>query len=862
MSNELENYFKGDELAQGVWKGKYAIEGETSPQQMHERMAKEFARVEDIYINEEKGKSKENLSEYGKIREDLSYEKILSFFEGFKNIVPQGSIMSTLGTDLIASLSNCWVVESPFDSYSGIHKTDGDLIGYYKRRGGCGADISNLRPSGTKTNNTAKSSTGAVSFMSRFSNTTREVAMNGRRGALMLSIDINHPDVMDFIKIKRDLTKVTGANISVRIRDEFMRAVEANEDYILRFPCNTDDWAIASDGTYELPYNELVRTDIGETKYVKRIKAKEYWDEVIKSAKDFAEPGLMYWDTALDYDPAAVYDTYKPICTNPCGEQFLNANDSCRLMANNLFNFIVNHFTSGARLDEEKLYTISYESLRLGDGLVDLEAEYIQRIIDKIKSDPEPEEIKRQELELWIKSKAKALAGRRVGLGITALGDMLAALGLKYDSDEALKVIERVMYIKLKAELDATIDLAILRGTFTGWDSSLEYNINTQFDEFDVEHLNIKGRNSFYSFIAKKFPKQVERMIKFGRRNVNWSTVAPTGSVSILTQTSSGVEPLFMAYYMRRKKVNPNDESTRVDFTDLNGDTWQEFAVMHPKFKDWIYISQNWNPADNRVDKLTKEELVNLFEKSPWFGSTANDIDWLKRVEIQAVLQAYTTNAISSTINLPSTVSYENVSDIYLAGWKRGLKGQTVYVDGSRSGVLVDSSKKEVNTSFEYKDAAKRPKELEAEMHVTNSSKGKFTVIVGKMNDKPYEVFVHNYMESDGKSRKGKLTKKKRGSYNFDGVELGMDVTDEQTAITRLVSTSLRHGADIKFIVEQLNKCEGDLFSFTKAVARVLKKYIPEGAKSTITCNDCGGENVIFEEGCSKCLDCGSSACG
>lgn len=853
MSEKLLKYFNGDGLASEVWKGKYALDSETIPDDMHLRMAKEFARVEDNYMESEKLRPKINLSKYGQSRKGLSSETIYELFKDFKYIVPQGSIMSTLGTNSIASLSNCWVVESPTDSYAGIHKTDGDLIYYYKRRGGCGTDISNLRPKDTKTNNTAKSSTGAVSFMNRFSNTTREVAMNGRRGALMLSIDVNHPDVMDFIKIKRDLSQVTGANISIRINNKFMEAVENDEDYILRFPCNFDLSSLVLRNREEIaeyPYNEL--KEVGEGLYVKRIKAKEYWDEIIKSARDFAEPGLMYWDTALDYDPAAVYDSYKPISTNPCGEQFLNANDSCRLMATNLFSFVLNPFTSQAKIDEDKLYSVCYEALRLGDDLVELEAEYIQRIIDKIKSDPESEEIKRQELELWIKSKEKALAGRRVGLGITALGDMLAALGLKYDSKEALEVIEHVMSIKLMAELDATIDLSILREPFKEWDVNREYDI--------VLGSVGAGKNSFYEFILQKFPEQVNRMVKYGRRNSNWSTVAPTGSVSILTQTSSGVEPLFMPYYMRRKKVNPNEKDVKVDFVDQNGDTWQEFAVLHPKFKDWIYVSQNWNPNNEEVDKLTKEELVVLFEKSPWFGSTANDIDWLKRVEIQAVLQAYTTNAISSTINLPSTVSYKDVSDIYLYGWKKGLKGQTVYVDGSRSGVLVDSSK-EVKTTFEYKDAVKRPKELDAEMHITSGSNGKFTVIIGKLDGKPYEVFVHEYVVEDGKSRKGKLTKKKQGIYLFDDVEINTEMTDEQAAITRLVSTSLRHGADIKYIVEQLNKCEGDLFSFTKALARVLKKYIPDGAKSTVTCNDCGSENVIFEEGCSKCMDCGSSKC-
>jgi ribonucleoside-diphosphate reductase alpha chain len=840
MNKELLDYFSGDELAAGVWKGKYALDKETNPNQMHQRMAKEFARIEKEY--QKKETSEKTLSSYGENRADLNEDSIYEMFKDFKYIVPQGSIMSTLGTDLIASLSNCWVVESPFDSYSGIHKTDGDLIGYYKRRGGCGADISNLRPNKTKTNNTAKSSTGAVSFMNRFSNTTREVAMNGRRGALMLSIDVRHPDVVDFIKIKRDLTQVTGANISVRISDEFMKAVEADEDFILRFPC---DWDISNEELYGCEYNTLntfYETD-GNIKYYRKIKAKEYWNEIIKSARDNAEPGLMYWDSALNYDPAAVYEQYKPICTNPCGEQFLNANDSCRLMATNLFSFVLNPFMSNASIDEDKLYSICYEALRLGDSLVDLEAEYIQRIIDKVISDPEPEEIKRQELELWIKSKAKALAGRRVGLGITALGDMLAALGLKYDSDEALGVIDRVMYIKMKAELDATIDLSVLRGHFDGWNADLEEN-----------------GNKFYKFIAEKYPEQSKRMKLVGRRNSNWSTVAPTGSVSILTQTSSGVEPLFMPYYMRRKKVNPNDKNVKIDFVDQNGDNWEEFAVMHQKFKDWIYAS---HPKICNIEALSKLELNELFEKSPWYKSTANDIDWLKRVDIQSVLQKYTTNAISSTINLPSTVTYEDVSNIYLHGWKKGLKGQTVYVDGSRSGVLVDSSK-EIKTNFEYRDAVKRPKQLSCDIHSTQSKGKKWNILVGLLEDKPYEVFIVDYFTDE---KRLNLVKKARGKYDLHkGKELysenvTSEMSDEQAAITRLTSTSLRHGADIKYVVEQLNKCEGDLYSFTKSLARTLKKYIPDGTKAKETCPDCGGTNVVYQEGCKICLDCGNGKC-
>jgi ribonucleoside-diphosphate reductase alpha chain len=861
MNKELIEYFKNDELAANVWLSKYAQNGETHPDQMHSRMAKEFAKIEYHYqeIEHETGDWIEKLSKYGKVRNDLTEETIYELFKDFKYIVPQGSIMSTLGTDLIASLSNCWVAESPLDSYAGIHKTDGDLIYYYKRRGGVGIDISNLRPSNTFTNNTAKSSTGAVSFMNRFSNTTREVAMNGRRGALMISMDVNHPDIMDFIKIKRDLTQVTGANISIKLNNSFMKAVENNGDYILRFPCDSSEFIFALDN---LNYNELYK-GTGNT-YIKKIRAKEYWDEIIKSAKEYAEPGLMYWDNMLNNDPAAVYEQYRPICSNPCGEQFLNANDSCRLMAVNLFSFVLNPFTEEAKLDFSNIYKVFYEALRLGDNLVDLEAEYIDRIIEKIKSDPESNEIKQQELNLWIKSKEKCLAGRRVGLGITALGDMLAALNFKYDSDEALRIIKAVMQTKMEAELDCTIDLAILRGHFEGWNPDYEFQVAG--DDMNG-YVMVGGNNQFYEMLSTDFQIQSKKMYNYGRRNINWSTVAPTGSVSILTQTSSGVEPLFMPYYMRRKKINPNEVGVRVDFTDQNGDKWQEFPVLHPKFKDWM---MSWDISTHvgmkNFEDLNQNDLKTLFEVSPWYQSTANDIDWKKRVEIQAILQKYTTNAISSTINLPSTVTYEEVSNIYMYGWKAGLKGQTVYVDGSRSGVLVSTDTKPQNSSFEYKDAIKRPKELDGEMFITVANGQKYKVIIGSIDSKPYEVFASLYVEEDGKPRKGKIIKEKKNLYNFyssgEVLYVTADMTDEEAIITRLASMSLRHGANIKFLVEQLNKSNGNITSFGKAVARILKKYIPEGEASTLKCEDCGSTNVVFEEGCSKCKSCGKSACG
>lgn len=868
MNKELIDYFKGDELAAEVWLGKYAYEGEKTPNDMHKRLAKEFARIEDNYIQQEDEIFDDervlNLSQYGQKRDYLTEGKIYNLFKDFKYIIPQGSIMSTLGTPIIASLSNCWVEASPLDSYSGIMHTDANLAFYYKRRGGVGTDLSNLRPMGTSTNNTAKSSTGMASFMHRFSNTTREVAMNGRRGALMLSCNVNHPDIMDFIKIKRDGTSVTGANISIRLNNEFMKAVENDEDYILRFPVDVPNFKLEGD----FNYNELYTTSSGM--HIKKIRAKEYWNEIIKSAKEYAEPGLLYWDNVLDYDPAAVYEQYKPISTNPCGEQALNANDSCRLMALNLFSFVDNPFTKDAKLNLEKLYKYSYEFARLGDDLIDLEMEYIQRIIDKIKSDPEPEHIKRQELELWEKSYANTKAGRRIGLGITALADMLAALGLGYDSEEGMKVIDLVMKTKIEAELDCTIDLSVLRGSFDGWDKDLEFPTNN--DDITI------GANKFYKMLQSDFPSQYLRMYEHGRRSVSFSTIAPTGSVSILTMTSSGCEPLFMPFYMRRKKVNPG-ENIRVDFVDEIGDSWQEFPVLHEKFKDWIIIQiQNSDSFESNpllkdtnktyeqcsmwVNALTKDALELYFKASPWYKSTANDIDWIKRNEIQAILQKYTTNAISSTINLPSTVTEQEVSDIYMSGWKLGLKGQTVYVDGSRSGVLVDSSKPQA-TGFEYKDAVKRPKDLEAEVHHSTTAGISYRVIVGLLDGKPYEVFIDS-SESDI-SGIGIVFKKGKGDYFFKKNDITTNIsntmTDEQSTISRFISMSLRHGTDIKYVVEQLRKADGDMFSFSKSIARVLKKYIPDGVEATVACDECGGSNVIFEEGCNKCLDCGHSAC-
>lgn len=864
MNLDLLNYFNGDELAASVWKRKYAIKGEVTPDDMHRRMAKEFGRIELKYAASESPNPKniqDKLSKYGASRRLLTTNRIYELFKDFKYIVPQGSIMSQLGAPSIGSLSNCFVAGQPYDSYGGIMQKDQELVQLMKRRGGVGLDLSTLRPSGVLTTNAAKSSTGAVSFMNRFSESTREVAQNGRRGALMLSIDVRHPDVSEFVIIKNDETKVTGANISVFLRDDFMEEVEAEGDYWLTFPCEMkiSDLEIGFMEKQGMEYNKLYTLTEGRG-FIKKVKAKELYDKIIYSAWFRGEPGQLFLDRFHNYSPDSVYEQYKGVTTNPCSEIFMQPYDACRLIAVNLFSFIVNPFTEDAYFDFKKYYKYNYETQRLMDDLVDLELEHIDRIIAKIKSDPEPEEVKKVELDLWAKISKVAASGRRTGTGVTALGDTLAALNLKYDSEEGIKKIEAIMHTKMESELDCIIDLAVLRGTFDGWDKTLEY---------DEDDDGIFGLNPFYQFLLEEFPEQTHSMRQYGRRCISWSTIAPTGTVSLMTQTTSGLEPIFQPFYTRRVKVNPNDPNMRVDFVDKMGDEWMEQAVLHPKFKMWLLIRNkdvvhHSQTDDEYINYLTSdpEYLNRLFKYSPWYDSTANDIDWGKRVKIQGIIQKYISHSISSTINLPNDVTEKEVREIYIASWKEGLKGVTVYRDGCRSGVLVSNSSK----IFKYKDALKRPEEVKATSHTTVVGGDKYSVFVGTIDDIPYEVFAY---EGGTKESEGIIKKEGKGEYYFIGAEdnsrqriLTGKMTDEQEVVTRLLSGSLRHGRDIKYLVEDLNKSSGSLFSFNSAISRVLKKYIPDGSKSNMTCEDCNSSNVIYEEGCSKCLDCGSSKCG
>lgn len=874
MNEELVKYYNGDDFPAKVWLDKYSVKNEKgefteiTPSDMHRRMAKELARAEKkYYVN-----NIDKLSAFGKkmVNVEFTEEFIFSYLDRFKYIIPQGSIMSMLGNSYaIGSLSNCFVVPAPYDSYAGISYTDQQLAQLMKRRGGVGTNINTLRPNGSHVRNAAGTSTGAVSFMHRYSNTTREVAQNGRRGALMLLISCLHPEVFDFVKVKQDRTKVTGANISVMLTDKFMEAAEKGEDFICQFPVDkildnkTANHILESDS---FKYNVISSVeDPGGHYQVMKIKARELFDLIVENAWDNAEPGIAFSDTIKNYSPEGVYEQFEAIASNPCGEQWMQAYDACRLLALNLFSIVKNPYSKEASLDLDKLYEIAYLQQRLADDIVDLEIEYVERIIKKIKSDPEPEYIKAIELELWENVKKTATASRRTGCGFTALGDMLAAIGLKYDSDEALKVIGDVMKTKMRAELDCTIDLAIMRGTFEGWNGTKEF---TSIPTLVGPNMLI-GNNSFYKMLVEEFPEQVRSMVRYGRRNVNWSTVAPTGTVSIVAiltkwaNTTSGVEPMFFPFYFRKKKVNPSNLNVRVDSVDQNGDSWQEYAVMQGGFKEWI----NVNYPDLVIDNLSRKEVDELYVKSPYFGSCANDISYEKRIKIQGIVQKYTTNAISSTLNLPKDVSKETVRSIYMLAHKEGLKGVTIYRDGCRTGVL--STEQVKKSSFDYKDATKRPKELDADLHTITVKGIKYGVIVGLFEEKPYEVFAFELPEDVKNGCSGKVIKMKKGAYHFvcnDGSLKNLQIAalrkDEQV-LTRLVSGMLRHGAKPQFIMEQIDKSDLEVVSFGKAISRTLKKYVKEEELiSRNTCKECNSSNVRMQEGCLTCIDCGSSKCG
>ena len=806
-------YFGGDDLAANVFLTKYALtdkEGnlkECTPDDMHRRLASEFSRIESKYPN------------------PMSEEEIYSLFSNFKYVVPQGSPMSGIGNPhQIQSISNCFVIESPYDSYGGILKTDQELVQIAKRRGGVGFDISTIRPKGLATGNCARTTDGIEVFMDRFSNSCREVAQGGRRGALMITISVDHPQVQDFIRIKRNLTRVTGANISVRLTDAFMTAVRDETEYTLKWPVDSDEPTVT-----------------------KTVDAKELWHEIIESAHACAEPGLLFWDNAKTMTPSDIYtdEGFGSVSTNPCGEIILSPYDSCRLMLVNLKSFVLSPFTPEAVFDYEKLTEVAQKAQRLMDDMIDLEIEQVDRIIQKIDNDPEPDAVKRGEKEMWETIKAQALRGRRTGLGVTAIGDAVAALGIRYGSEESIRTVEKIYKCLTVSAYKSSCNLAQERGAFPVYDP-----------------LKEEG----HAYLARVLGSDEELTAmhaKHGRRNIALTTTAPAGSVSVLTQTTSGIEPAFLLKYMRRKKINTDAEpNARVDFVDDVGDAWQEYPVYHHAFREWMETSG-----------LEDEKM------SPYWKATANEIVWTQKVKMQAAAQRWICHAISNTTNLPEDTSIDTVKDVYMTGWQLGCKGVTVYRDGCRSGVLVDTSK-ETAENFNERSAPKRPDVLDCDIHIATIKGARWTILVGLMNGRPYEVMggLSEFVEIPRKYKAGKIAKRPRKTtasiYDLtvgedDDMMMIKDIVKvfdnpNYAGYTRTISLALRHGAPIQYLVEQLQKDkDADLFSFSKVIARCLKKYIEDGTKAGAkTCEACGAEDsLIYQEGCVTCANCGHSKC-
>ena len=863
MNNTLLEYFNGDELAASTWKNKYAGPNETHPNEMHYRLAKEFARIESNYAHScpnltseqynslsTQGKEYYQLLQRVKEEPNIIFEDIYDSFEGFGKIVPAGSVMATLGLNKLSSLSNCFVIDSPKDSISGIMSQLNSQAQLMKYRGGVGHDISTIRPRGTEVENSAKFSTGAASFMDLFSHVTNTIAQDGRRGALMLSMHIKHPDILEFAEMKQDLTKVTGANVSIQVTNDFMDKVIKDEDFILTYPI---DFELSKNvDISKLEYNKLIPVNsISKDQhygYIKRVKAKEIWDAIIKCAHNSAEPGILFIDAIHNYSPDGVYDEFKAISTNPCGEIPLGPFDSCRLIHQNLTDCVRNPFSDDSHVDRDVLYNNSYHTLVLGDSLVDLEIEAIDKIIEKVSAGNDPSEI-----DLWHKIRKNGLEGRRIGCGFTGLADVFAMLGITYDSLEALDCTASMMHIIFEAQLDATIDLAILRGAFPAQDLDKEFDSDM-------------GKNEFYTFLQDTYPEQYKKMYvdRIGRRNLSWSTLAPTGTTSLMTQTSSGIEPVFLPYYMRRRKCSSPED--RVDYVDKNGEKYMEFFVLHPMFKQWlqIYEPQIIDNTGNIINTVTEKELKVIFENSPWFKSTANDINWEKRIVLQGIIQKYTTHAISSTLNLPKETTPSVVHEIYFKALQENLKGVTIYRDGSRDGILnsIDSSNKS------NRQAEKRPKVLEADYYQIKSKGIQYIVLVGLLHDKPYEIFTFKPLHDvDIKSHKGVITKIKKGHYSYDSDYIHIDNLElantniEEKASSLYTSMLLRHHADINFIIKTAKKVDDNIGSFSSAMCRVLSKYIGVQEVEGEKCPQCGGTRLIRESGCVKCLDCDYSKC-
>lgn len=823
-------YFKGDTLAADVWINKYALRDgdkvyELNPDEMHRRLAREFARIEHKYKN------------------PLSEDDIYELLKDFKYIIPQGSPMAGIGNNFqVVSLSNCFVIGNPAnsDSYGGILKIDQEQVQLMKRRGGVGHDLSHIRPKMSPVKNSALTSTGIVPFMERYSNTTKEVAQGGRRGALMLSISIKHPDAEDFIDAKMELNKITGANVSVKIDDEFMRCVVSGKPYKQQFPINSDNPSV-----------------------IKEIDARELWKKIIHNAWQSAEPGVLFWDTIIRESVPDCYASFgfKTISTNPCGEIPLCAYDSCRLLAINLYSYVKHPFTPEAEFDFELFKQHVQKGQKLMDDLIDLEMEKIERILAKIESDPEPEGIKRTEKELWLNIKMKCLEGRRTGFGITAEGDMLAAMGLTYGTDEATAFAVEVQKTLACSAYRSSALMARDRGAFPIYDYKLEEN------------------NPFIQRLKSADEELYSLMKQYGRRNIALLTIAPTGSVSICTQTSSGIEPAFLVSYRRRRKVNPNDSEATISFTDEEGQAWEEYNVLHHKFAVWAEI--NGYNVEDLVHKYTDEQLQEVIAKSPYNNATANCVNWVNKVKMQGAIQKWVDHSISVTVNIPKETSEEVVDKIYQTAWESGCKGMTIYRDGSRNGVLVSGSSKNNNTFTETK-APKRPKKLEADIIRFQNDKEKWIAVVGLYEGRPYEIFsgkaasfvLPNSVEKGWVIRvKEEDNLPARYDFQFldnDGYKVTIEglsrmFKKEYWNYAKLISGILRHGMPITNVIELISKLTLDTDSINtwkNGIARALKKYVKDG---TIVegekCPQCGGK-IIYTSGCKQCSDCGWSKCG
>lgn len=829
-------YFKGDVLAANVWMNKYALKDsdgnlfELTPDDMHRRLASEIYRIEKRYPN------------------PVSEEEIFEALRDFKYIVPQGSPMAGIGNNFqVSSLSNCFVIgnDGPSDSYGGIMKIDQEQVQLMKRRGGVGHDLSHIRPTGSPVKNSALTSTGIVPFMERYSNSTREVAQDGRRGALMLSISIKHPDAERFIDAKMELGKVTGANVSVRITDEFMQAVINDETFVQQYPIDSP--------------NPI---------FIKEINARELWDKIIHNAWSSAEPGVLFWDTIIrESIPDCYADLgYRTLSTNPCGEIPLCAYDSCRLLAINLYSYVENPFTDHASFNVELFTKHARLAQRIMDNIIDLEIEKVDAIIAKISADPEPIEVKGVELRLWENIRKKALQGRRTGIGITAEGDMLAALSTRYGSEEAISFSTEVHKLLALEVYRSSVDLAEERGPFLIYDTERERS------------------NPFIVRLRENAPRLYEKMQRVGRRNIAMLTIAPTGSVSICTQTTSGIEPVFMVSYKRRRKVNPNDKNVTVSFVDEVGDAWEEYNVFHPKFETWLDV-KGYNVAE--VKSYTDDRLNEVIKESPYYLATSNDIDWVSKVRMQGDIQKWVDHSISVTVNIPRETPEYMVSQIYQTAWESGCKGMTIYRDGSRSGVLVSADEKKTNDArngeFKETTAPPRPKRLEADVVRFQNNYEKWMAVVGKLNDKPYEIFTGKaddfflppWVENGWVIREKNKSEKARYDFQFEDKQgykvtiegLSRSFNKEYWNYAKLISGILRHGMPLPYaieLVQNLTLDEDNINTWKNGVVRALKRYIPDGTFAEgKQCPECGnGKSLVYQDGCLTCQECGYSKCG